>query len=78
MITPSQCRAARGLLNWSQTDLATGAAVSVSTVARFELGTGSPHALIQQALARAMENAGVRFVFDNGRGAVLEEKPDAT
>jgi transcriptional regulator with XRE-family HTH domain len=35
-MTPSQCRAARGLLNWNQDDLARAARVRVVTVRNFE------------------------------------------
>ena len=35
-MTPAQCRAARGLIDWSQVKLAEVAAVAVSTVTSFE------------------------------------------
>ena len=38
VITPSQCRAARGLLGWSQQDLATQAGVGIVTVHQLEAG----------------------------------------
>jgi transcriptional regulator with XRE-family HTH domain len=42
MISAEQCRAARALLGWSQSDLATRADVAVSTIADFERGERSP------------------------------------
>ena len=35
-MTPAQCRAARGLLDWTQTTLADAAGVAVMTVTNFE------------------------------------------
>src|SRR2546429_9529925 len=40
MITIEQIRAARGLLGWSQTELANRAGLSLPTVKRVEAGTG--------------------------------------
>ncbi|PSJ19972.1 transcriptional regulator, partial [Halomonas sp. ND22Bw] len=36
MISAAQCRAARGLLNWTQAELAAAASVGVVTVRQFE------------------------------------------
>ena len=68
-ITPRQIRAARAMLNWSMTDLARAAGVSISTVKRFE--DGSVQNVSDHAAARlqdAAETEGVRFLADDGNG----------
>lgn len=54
-------RAARGLLGWSQKELATAAGVATSTVADFERGARAPMAVKVRAIRAALEKAGVRF-----------------
>jgi len=66
MLTPEQCRAARGWLNWSQTDLANHASVSLSTVRDFETGKRTPIANNLEALARVLKGEGVELQFDDG------------
>ena len=68
MITPSQCRAARGLLEWSQQDLATTAGVSQVTVHQLEAGSTQPRRATLDVIRRAFENAGVEFIDENGGG----------
>jgi transcriptional regulator with XRE-family HTH domain len=68
MITPSQCRAARGLLDWTQQELADAARIGVATVRLFE-GEGAESRLATLAvLRRAFELAGVVFIDENGGG----------
>jgi hypothetical protein len=67
-ITGKQVRAGRGLLNWSVRQLAEAAGVSPMTVKRIE---GSDDVLAVRdrsanAVRRALEEAGVVFVFDVG------------
>lgn len=68
MITPAQCRAARGLINWSQQQLADAARVGVVTVRQFETGASQPRNATLDVLQRALEAAGVIFVAENGEG----------
>ena len=68
-ITPSQCRAARALLGWTQGELAGAAATGVSTVKGFELGSSAPFRNNLAAIRRALEEAGVEFIPENGGGA---------
>ncbi|RTL96165.1 XRE family transcriptional regulator [Ancylobacter aquaticus] len=66
-ISAAQIRAARGLLNWSQTDLAAAACLSRPTIDRAERTGISSDALA--AIQRALEVAGVEFIAENGGGA---------
>ena len=77
-MTPSQCRIARDLLDWSVADLARAAGVSVITVRKFEGGKMAPTTARTSVslMRRALEGAGIRFSRDNGEGAVrLGPKP---
>ena len=77
MITIEQLRAARGLLGWSQSELAFRAGFSVPTVRRVEAGSGprvSDEA--REKLQQALEAAGVEFIEENIGGAgVRFQKP---
>ena len=68
MLTPAQCRAARALINWSQTQLAQASGAGVSTIRDFETGKRSPIANNLAAIRAALEAAGVIFVAENGEG----------
>ena len=69
LIGVEQLRAARGLLGWSQSELARRAGLSLPTVKRFETQSGirvSNDA--QTKLQNALEAAGVSFIEENGGG----------
>jgi transcriptional regulator with XRE-family HTH domain len=68
-ITVEQIRAARGLLGWSQTELASKAGLSLPTVKRLEGGYG-PHVSdgARAKLQTALEAAGIQFIKENGGG----------
>ena len=68
MITPAQCRAARGLLAWTQYDLANRAGVGIVTVHQFEAGLSQPRRSTGEVIRRAFETAGVAFIEENGGG----------
>jgi transcriptional regulator with XRE-family HTH domain len=68
MITPMQCRAARGLLDWSQRDLAERAGVGIVTVRQLEAATNEPRRATLDVVQRAFETAGVEFIDENGGG----------
>lgn len=67
MISPEQCRAARAWLGWAQPELATRAKVGLSTVRDFETGTRTPIANNREAMQRALEGVGVKFLFEGER-----------
>lgn len=67
-VTAGQLRAARGLLGWSQSDLARAAGVGRQTVARLELGEQTPLVTTLNSLVAAFMLAGIRFVNDEERG----------
>ena len=69
-LAPSQVRAGRALLAWSQQDLARNAQIGVSTVADFERGQRTPVQNNADAMRSALEKAGVKFMAG---GAVLTE-----
>ena len=71
MITPAQCRAARGLLDWSQQDLADRAGVGIVTVRQFEAGVHEPRRATVQVVKQAFEAAGVEFLDPSNGGAGL-------
>lgn len=69
-ITSEQMRAARGLLRWSQHELATHSGVSVATIKRMEAETGplGGYQMTANTLRRTFEDAGVEFIGENGGG----------
>ena len=70
-LTSEQVRAARMLLRWEQKDLAEASGVSLPSIKRLETQPGELGAQDRtiQALVRALEKAGVEFIFENGGGA---------
>jgi transcriptional regulator with XRE-family HTH domain len=68
MITSAQCRAARGLLDWSQQLLADHAGVGIVTVRQLEAGMNEPRRSTLEVIRRAFEKAGIEFIDENGGG----------
>ena len=60
-LTAAQCRAARGLVGWSQQQLATASKVAKPTIANFEAGKSTPYDRTAKDLVAALEAAGVEF-----------------
>lgn len=69
-LTSSQIRAARALLRWSAADLARATSIGVTTIRRAELKERETSMTTANDLAvrRALENAGVEFIDENGGG----------
>jgi transcriptional regulator with XRE-family HTH domain len=75
--TIEQLRAARGLLGWSQSELAARAGLSLPTVKRLE-GDFGPRVSddAQIKVQKAIEAAGIEFIDENGGGlGVRFQKP---
>jgi transcriptional regulator with XRE-family HTH domain len=70
-MTPSQCRAARGLLNWTQDEMASAARLSVVTVRNFENEKSTPQRATLDVIQRALEAAGVEFTNGEQPGVRL-------
>ena len=65
LLIPQQCRAARGLLDWTQEELAERADVSRSTIRDFENGRHSLHPGTAAQVVEALESG--RSSSDPGR-----------
>jgi transcriptional regulator with XRE-family HTH domain len=61
VLSAAQSRAARGLLDWSQAELATRSNLSESTIRDFEKGRRIPGVNNLAAIRAALEAAGVEF-----------------
>ena len=72
-LTSELIRAARALLRWEQRDLAEISSVSLPTIKRLEAKPGilGAHGSTVAALQRALENAGIEFIEENGGGPGL-------
>lgn len=73
-IYPEQVRAARGLLNWSQEDLAVRSGVPKRTIAACERSERAPYRRTLESLRAALEDAGARFFGETGTYLSREER----
>ena len=66
----SQVRAARGLLGWSQNELAVASGLGISTIKRMEGSKKIVRGNVENVwkLQRTLEDAGVEFIDENGGG----------
>src|SRR4029079_12954025 len=76
-ITGSQMRAARAFLRWSAEDLAAETKLGVATIRRAEAEDGPIKRTPANAVAiqRALEAAGIEFIFDGGGPGVRLRHP---
>ena len=70
MIIMAQLRGARGLLRWSQSDLAKASGLALSTIKRMESSGGPVRGIAENVwkVQRALEDAGIVFIDGNGGG----------
>ena len=68
MITPDQCRAARGLLNWTQEELAFQASLGIVTIRQFEAGRIQPRKKTLEAIREAFDLSSVEILDADGHG----------
>lgn len=68
ILCPEQCRAARGLLNWTQQQLASLAGVSRSTIKDFECHRHGLHRTTEALLIDALTRGGVVLLAAEGEG----------
>ncbi len=66
MPTIEQIRAARALLDWSQSDLAERADLSQTGIARIENGTNKPNSSTLTKIESAFDKADVEFIAQSG------------
>lgn len=70
-LTGPVSRAARGLLDWSISDLAAAARLSVASIKRFEAEEKGVRVKTQEAIRRALEKAGIAFMTWDGRPGIF-------
>lgn len=70
-LTPEMCRAARGLLGWTQSDLAEQAEISRGTIRDYECARHGIHRATEAQLRRALELGGARFIEVDDFGMAL-------
>jgi transcriptional regulator with XRE-family HTH domain len=73
LITAGQLRAARGLIGWSQQDLAKAAGIGRATIADFETGKRDPYGRTLELIQQTLERAGVEFT--NGHQPGVRMRP---
>lgn len=65
-ITTAQIRGARGILNWSQGDLASRTGISATSIGSIENNQTTPRANTLLSIQRAFEDAGIEFMGQDG------------
>jgi transcriptional regulator with XRE-family HTH domain len=68
LLLAEQCRAARGLLDWTQEELAARADVSRSTIRDFENGRHHLHSATALQVVAALERGGVMLIPSDEAG----------
>ena len=76
MITSAQIRAARGMLDWTRSDLSEKSGVGFSSMQRLESADGVPGAQVKtlEAIKDAFEKAGIEFLGSPEEGAGVRWK----
>lgn len=65
-ITTAQIRGARGILNWSQSDLAERTGISATSIGSIENSQSTPRANTLNTIQKAFESAGIEFIGLDG------------
>lgn len=65
-ITTAQIRGARGILNWSQSDLASRTGISATSIGSIENGLSTPRESTLNTIKKAFENGGIEFIGQEG------------
>jgi len=65
-ITTAQIRGARGILNWSQSDLAERTKISATSIGSIENGQSSPRTNTLNTIQKAFEDSGIEFIGREG------------
>lgn len=66
MLTPAQCRAARGFLDWTLADLAAASGLSRASLNSFESGHGNPKTETLARMRAAFEAQNIEFADELG------------
>jgi transcriptional regulator with XRE-family HTH domain len=74
-ISPQQSRSARAWLGWTLEELAVRSRVSVASLVKFERGTRVPQERTSRDIRRAMEEAGIEFLFDGAKAVGVRTRP---
>jgi transcriptional regulator with XRE-family HTH domain len=73
-VTPAQCRAARGLLGWTQARLAKAAHIGISTIYDFERERREVHPDSVAKMQKSFEASGIAFLNGKRPGVRLRGK----
>jgi transcriptional regulator with XRE-family HTH domain len=65
-ITTAQMRGARGLLNWSQSELSKRTGISTTSIGNIEAGNTQARETTIRIIRQAFENAGIEFIGTEG------------
>ena len=65
-ITTAQIRGARGILNWSQSDLSERTGISSTSIGSIESGNSKPRENTLQNIKASLESAGIDFLPNDG------------
>lgn len=65
-ITTAQIRGARGILNWSQNDLAERTGISATSIGSIEKGQSQPRESTIASIQKAFEDGGIEFIGREG------------
>lgn len=65
-ITTAQIRGARGILNWSQSDLAQRTGISATSIGSIENSQSTPRANTLNTIQKAFEDSGIEFIGMDG------------